>query len=368
MYILTEALIGLCNAFYRLFLAVSASKEPAFDWRHACEAHKKHSLTLLLHTERDEVHDEGEDGLEMQDGLSESTNGLADVAAGQEKQALSAPSPLLPHLITMSMLPKTQWQNLIHLDAIKVFLWYSLKGSFLQCQILFQSLPPSLVHRTKNTVFLSPCFTSLPLGRSALPGSLIFKPLVCWFEVFLPETPPAAEPYLKLLSCRSGVSLCSRPRSRKLPLSSCQQSPHSAATLSLMLRLQVRKSMGSCLDGATRNKVQSELHDQFHHWSSQQPVIGILMSRALDRFWELLPASMELSSAPLSHCNQSELAQELHSLKQRRGRKPSGRLTPESCKMKAQTAMSVPSCWPWGKGISLETSVTSSSCFAACQL
>lgn len=67
------------------------------------------------------MHDEGEDALEMQDGLSGSINGVADVAASLGKQALSAPTPLLPHLITMSMLPKTQWQNLIHLDAIKVF-------------------------------------------------------------------------------------------------------------------------------------------------------------------------------------------------------------------------------------------------------
>lgn len=31
-----------------------------------------------------------------------------------------APQPILPHLVTMSMLPKAQWQNLVHLDAIKV--------------------------------------------------------------------------------------------------------------------------------------------------------------------------------------------------------------------------------------------------------
>lgn len=36
------------------------------------------------------------------------------------KQGSGAPLPILPHLITMSMLPKTQWQNLVHLDAIKV--------------------------------------------------------------------------------------------------------------------------------------------------------------------------------------------------------------------------------------------------------
>lgn len=32
----------------------------------------------------------------------------------------TAPQPLLPHLVTMSMLPKAQWQTLVHLDAIRV--------------------------------------------------------------------------------------------------------------------------------------------------------------------------------------------------------------------------------------------------------
>ena len=31
-----------------------------------------------------------------------------------------APRPLGPQLITLSMLPKTQWQNLMHIEAIKV--------------------------------------------------------------------------------------------------------------------------------------------------------------------------------------------------------------------------------------------------------
>lgn len=34
--------------------------------------------------------------------------------------AAGAPQPLEPHLLTLSMLPRTQWQSLVHLDAIKV--------------------------------------------------------------------------------------------------------------------------------------------------------------------------------------------------------------------------------------------------------
>ena len=34
--------------------------------------------------------------------------------------AAGAPQPLEPHLLTLSMLPQAQWQNLVHLDAIKV--------------------------------------------------------------------------------------------------------------------------------------------------------------------------------------------------------------------------------------------------------
>ena len=71
-------------------------------------------------TEKLAFHDESEDAAERQDGISEAMNGLTQSPASLEKQGLAAPSPLLPHLITMSMLPKTQWQNLIHLDAIKV--------------------------------------------------------------------------------------------------------------------------------------------------------------------------------------------------------------------------------------------------------
>ena len=44
------------------------------------------------------------------------------VAAGQyhDRHASGAPAPLLPQMVTLSLLPRTQWQNLAHLDAIKV--------------------------------------------------------------------------------------------------------------------------------------------------------------------------------------------------------------------------------------------------------
>ena len=58
--------------------------------------------------------------MESQDHISEAKAGLEQAPASLEKQSLGPPTPLLPHLITLSMLPKTQWQNLIHLDAIKV--------------------------------------------------------------------------------------------------------------------------------------------------------------------------------------------------------------------------------------------------------
>jgi U3 small nucleolar RNA-associated protein 21 len=45
-----------------------------------------------------------------------------DPAAGAPYSArdrAGAPVPLVPHLATLSMLPRTQWQNLVHLDTIK---------------------------------------------------------------------------------------------------------------------------------------------------------------------------------------------------------------------------------------------------------
>ncbi len=38
----------------------------------------------------------------------------------RHKQASGAPQPLEPELVTLSLLPRSQWQSLVHLDAIKV--------------------------------------------------------------------------------------------------------------------------------------------------------------------------------------------------------------------------------------------------------
>lgn len=41
-------------------------------------------------------------------------------AAYAARDGAGAPAPLAPQLVTLSMLPRTQWQNLVHLDTIKV--------------------------------------------------------------------------------------------------------------------------------------------------------------------------------------------------------------------------------------------------------
>jgi U3 small nucleolar RNA-associated protein 21 len=45
--------------------------------------------------------------------------GPAAGAAYARRDAAGAPAPLAPRLITLSMLPRAQWMNLVHLDAIK---------------------------------------------------------------------------------------------------------------------------------------------------------------------------------------------------------------------------------------------------------
>lgn len=88
------------------------------------------STHFWVGTEKVGLHDQSEDAAEDQEGIPDAVNGMSHAAADDQKQASGAPSPLLPHLITMSMLPKAQWQNLIHLDAIKVIfrIFYSALG------------------------------------------------------------------------------------------------------------------------------------------------------------------------------------------------------------------------------------------------
>lgn len=52
---------------------------------------------------------------------SAAAEGVIDVktAVYAEKDGAGAPVPLVPELVTLSLLPHTQWQNLVHLDTIK---------------------------------------------------------------------------------------------------------------------------------------------------------------------------------------------------------------------------------------------------------
>ncbi len=56
----------------------------------------------------------------------------------RHKQASGAPQPLEPELVTLSLLPRSQWQSLVHLDAIKVGL---LTAASCPC-CLFLALSP----------------------------------------------------------------------------------------------------------------------------------------------------------------------------------------------------------------------------------
>lgn len=53
------------------------------------------------------------------DGGLDPAKAAAAAAAYAARDAAGAPCPLMPQLVTLSMLPRTQWQNLVHLDTIK---------------------------------------------------------------------------------------------------------------------------------------------------------------------------------------------------------------------------------------------------------
>lgn len=53
------------------------------------------------------------------DGELDPAKAAAAAAAYAARDAAGAPQPLTPQLVTLSMLPRTQWQNLVHLDTIK---------------------------------------------------------------------------------------------------------------------------------------------------------------------------------------------------------------------------------------------------------
>ena len=59
------------------------------------------------------------EGIEMTAASFQPDLLAAHLAGYLAKDTSGAPVPLVPHLITMSMLPRTQWLNLVHLDTIK---------------------------------------------------------------------------------------------------------------------------------------------------------------------------------------------------------------------------------------------------------
>lgn len=70
--------------------------------------------------EEDEGHVRALSLREREPGGSEAVSGEGPVAWYRRRDRTGAPAPLAPQLLTLSLLPRTQWQSLMHLDAIKV--------------------------------------------------------------------------------------------------------------------------------------------------------------------------------------------------------------------------------------------------------
>ena len=73
--------------------------------------------------------EEGSEGTSSSEGEEEGAGGGGGAAAGAATEATAAherrdgagaPVPLMPSMLTLSLLPRTQWENLMHLDVIKV--------------------------------------------------------------------------------------------------------------------------------------------------------------------------------------------------------------------------------------------------------
>src|SRR5579875_3504648 len=56
-------------------------------------------------------------GAEEDDDAQPSTSGRGE---GDRRDPSGGPAPLHPSLVTLALLPRSQWQGLVHLDAIKV--------------------------------------------------------------------------------------------------------------------------------------------------------------------------------------------------------------------------------------------------------
>lgn len=82
--------------------------------------HKDVTLNGLPQTDSDLDSDSDGYAPDPSQEAAEQTSG-ADVAFPYNSQQPSgAPQPLEPQLVTLSLLPRSQWQSLVHLDAIKV--------------------------------------------------------------------------------------------------------------------------------------------------------------------------------------------------------------------------------------------------------
>ena len=77
------------------------------------------ALNGLPHSDSDSDSDSDGSGQEPAVEVYGTTGGDGSLEH-RHKQASGAPQPLEPQLVTLSLLPRSQWQSLVHLDAIKV--------------------------------------------------------------------------------------------------------------------------------------------------------------------------------------------------------------------------------------------------------
>ncbi len=70
----------------------------------------------------------------------------------RHKQASGAPQPLEPELVTLSLLPRSQWQSLVHLDAIKVGL---LTAASCHCCLSLAVSPFEMADTARSSCFIT---------------------------------------------------------------------------------------------------------------------------------------------------------------------------------------------------------------------
>lgn len=82
--------------------------------------HKDVTLNGLPQTVSDLESDSDDVGPDPSQEAAEQDDSAHLSSAHNRRQPSGAPQPLEPHLVTLSLLPRSQWQSLVHLDAIKV--------------------------------------------------------------------------------------------------------------------------------------------------------------------------------------------------------------------------------------------------------